>query len=143
MKIESIEYAYTVEKQEDGKFLVQFVDFEEAFTEGNSEDEAAFHAVEVLSLTIEQRLADGVEIPAPSAHLRGMKKVLPQASVQAALLLRQVRQQQHMALADLARAMQTSWPAAQRLEQPGSNTTLKQLERAAAVLGKKLVVGLA
>ena len=51
--------------------------------------------------------------------------------------------EQGKTLADMARALHTSWPAAQRLEQPGSNPTLKQLERAAAALGKRLLVELA
>jgi antitoxin HicB len=37
--------------------------------------------------------------------------------------------------------MGTSWPVARRLTQLG-NPTLKQLERAAAALGKKLVLTL-
>ena len=44
-------------------------------------------------------------------------------------------------LSELARAMGTSWPAAQRLIRPG-NPTIKQLERAAAALGKRLVISL-
>jgi antitoxin HicB len=36
--------------------------------------------------------------------------------------------------------MQTSWPAAQRLEDPRHSPSLKQLERAAAALGKRLVL---
>lgn len=47
---------------------MQFVDFEEAFTEGDSEAEAALNAAEVLPLVIEQRMEDGSEIPLPSAR---------------------------------------------------------------------------
>lgn len=43
-------------------------------------------------------------------------------------------------LADLARALDTSWPTAKRLEDPRHSPTLKQLERAAAALGKRLVL---
>ena len=55
-------YPYRLEQQEGG-YVVQFVDFEEAFTEGATDEEAAFNAAEVLSLVIEQRLADGQSIP--------------------------------------------------------------------------------
>jgi antitoxin HicB len=136
-----LEYPYTLETQKGGGFVVQFVDFEEAFTEGDSEEEAAFNAAEVLSLVIEQRMEDGSEIPLPSAR-KGRRVACPQASVQVALLMRKAREEQGKTLADMARALHTSWPSAQRLEQPGSNPTLKQLERAAAALGKRLVVGL-
>lgn len=43
-------------------------------------------------------------------------------------------------LAEVARALETSWPAAKRLEDPRYYPTLKQLEKAAAALGKKLVL---
>jgi antitoxin HicB len=56
--------------------------------------------------------------------------------------MRKTREEQGKTLADMARALHTSWSSAQRLEQPGANPTLKQLERTAAALGKWLVVGL-
>lgn len=134
-------YPYTMEPQESGGYLIQFVDLGEAFTEGATEEEAAFNAAEVLSLVIEQRLADGQAIPLPSPD-EGRPVAYPQASVQAALLMRQAREEQGRTLAELARALQTSWPSAQRLEQATNNPTLKQLERAAAALGKRLTVGI-
>ena len=137
-----LEYPYTLEAQKGGGFLVQFVDLEEAFTEGATEEEATFNAAEVLSLVLEQRMEDGQPIPQPSVR-KGRPLACPQASVQAALLVRNAREAQGKSLADLARALHTSWPAAQRLEQAGSNPTLKQLERAAAALGKRLVVAMA
>ncbi len=135
-------YPYTFEPQENGHYLIQFIDFDEAFTEGATMEEAAFNASEVLTLVIEQRLADGQAIPLPSPD-EGHSVAYPQASVQAALLMRQAREAQGKTLADLARALQTSWPSAQRLEHAGSNPTLKQLERAAAALGKRLMISLA
>jgi antitoxin HicB len=58
------------------------------------------------------------------------------------LLVRTLRQAQGKSVADMARALHTSWPAAQRLEQPRANPTLRQLERAADALGKRLVITL-
>ncbi len=134
-------YPYTMEPQENGGYLVQFIDLDEAFTEGATQEEAAFNAAEVLSLVIEQRLADGQAVPLPSPD-ESHPVAYPQASIQAALLIRQAREEQGRTLAELARALQTSWPAAQRLEQTTHNPTLKQLERAAAALGKRLMVGI-
>ena len=59
-------YPYTVEEQEDGKFLVQFVDFPEGFTEGDTEEEAEANASEVLSLLLETYSANGEILPEPS-----------------------------------------------------------------------------
>ncbi|MHC1728300.1 MAG: type II toxin-antitoxin system HicB family antitoxin [Syntrophobacteraceae bacterium] len=61
-----LEYPFTMESQEPSGFLVQFLDFEEAFTQEETVDECYFNAQEVLSLVIEQRLADGREVPMPS-----------------------------------------------------------------------------
>jgi antitoxin HicB len=77
------------------------VDFEEAFTEGATEEEAAFNAAEVLSLVIEQRLADGQSIPWPSPS-EGRPVASPQARVQVALLLRKAREEQGRTLAEMA-----------------------------------------
>jgi len=135
-----LEYPYTLEPQEGGGFVVQFLDIEEAFTEGATPEECAFNAAEVLTGILEQRLEDGAEIPLPSQRAR-RPVASPSAAVQTAILMRVTRQAEGKSLADLARALGTSWPAVQRLEKPNANPTLKQLERAANALGKRLVLG--
>ncbi len=137
----NIRYPVVLEAQREGGFTVTFPDIPEAITEGDDRAAALFNAAEVLTLCLEQRMADGDPIPLAS-KIRGAPMIEPAAAVQAALLVRGAREAQGKSLADLARALHTSWPAAQRLELPGSNPTLKQLERAAAALGKRLVVEL-
>lgn len=134
-----IEYPYTVEVQEDGSSLVQFVDIEEAFTEGRTPEEIAFNAAEVLTGIIAYRLEKGQDVPAPS-EIPGALCAAPSSSIQSALLLHLVREEQHKSIADMARALGTSWPAAARLEDPKHWPSLRQLDRAAAVLGKRLVL---
>jgi len=58
------------------------------------------------------------------------------------LLVHLAREAERKSLADLARALGTSWPAAARLEDPRHWPTLRQLDRAAAALGKRLVLTL-
>ena len=77
------------------------------------------------------------QIPEPSV-VADAHAIAPSAKVQAALLIRRARADRPFA--DLARALDTSWPAAKRLEDPHHSPTLKQLERAAAALGKRLVL---
>ena len=62
---------------------------------------------------------------------------------EAAMAVRAARQEQGRTLAELARALGTSWAAAQKLESPRANPTIKQLERTAASLGKRLVLSMA
>jgi antitoxin HicB len=132
-------YPYTMQPQDDGGYFVQFVDLEEAFTEGETVEEAAFNAAEVLTGVLSYRLEKGDEVPAPSPA-GDMLVATPSASVQAAILLRDARGEK--SLSDMARALETSWAAAQRLEDPRHWPTLKQLDRAAKLLGKRLVLAL-
>ena len=64
------------------------------------------------------------------------------AAIQAAMAVRAARQEQGRTLAELARSLGTSWAAAQKLESPRANPTIKQLERTAAALGKRLVLSI-
>ena len=84
-------YPYTIEAQEDGGYLVRFVDFPEAYSEGSTEEEAAFNAQEVLCLALEQRLADNGEIPLPSEGDK-LPLAAPDAAIQSALLIHRARE---------------------------------------------------
>lgn len=136
-----IRYAALLATQPEGGFAVTFPDLPEAITEGDDREEALFNAGEVLTLCLEQRIEDGDTIPDARA-VDGGEWVEPEAGVQVALLMRQARLAQGKTLADMARALDTSWPAAQRLERARGNHTLRQMERAAAALGKRVVIEL-
>jgi antitoxin HicB len=135
-----IRYPATVALQADGTFLVQFVDLPDTFTEGKTKEEALFNATEVLSAMLAWRLDEAKAVPAPSEKIKGAYYVAPDAKTQAAMLLRLARGER--TLSDLARALETSWPAAKRLEDPTHWPSLKTLDRAAAALGKRLVLTL-
>ena len=135
-----IRYPAMVDEQKDGTYLVQFVDLPDTFTEGQTREEALFNAVEVLSAMLAWRLDESKDVPAPSQKIKGAHYVAPDAKTQAAMLLRLARGER--TLSDLARALQTSWPAAKRLEDPTHWPSLKTLDRAAAALGKRLVLTL-
>ena len=136
----NIRYPATLDRQPDGRYLVQFVDLADTFTEGQTKEEALFNAAEVLSAMLAWRLDAGQAVPAPSQKVRGASYIAPDAKTQAAMLLRLARGER--TLSELARAMETSWPAAKRLEDPAHWPSLKTLERAAAALGKRLVLTL-
>ena len=135
-----IRYPATVELQKDGTYLVQFIDLPDTFTEGHTKEEALFNAAEALSAMLAWRLDESKDVPAPSIKVEGAHYVAPDAKTQAAMLLRLARGER--TLSDLARALETSWPAAKRLEDPTHWPSLKTLDRAAAALGKRLVLTL-
>lgn len=130
-------YPCTIEKDRDEKYLVTFPDFPEALTEGETEEEALFNASEVLTLTLEGRAEENISIPLPSQQ-EVKTMVYPSSRVQAALLVRFSRKGRK--IADLARSLGTSWPVVSNMEDLHHWTTLRQLEKTAAILGKRLVV---
>ena len=125
-------------KPEEVGFYVEFPDLPDTFTEGKTEEEALFNAAEVLTAMLDWRLDEGQEIPDPSSGVAGARYVAPDAKTQSALLVRRARGDRP--LAELARVLETSWPAAKRLEDPRHWPSLKQLDKAATALGKRLVL---
>ncbi|SRR5579883_613373 len=122
------------------RYTVHFPDLSEAVTEGETIEEALFNASEVLTLTLEGRIDEGIEIPKPSHRRKGAKLIAPSARAQAALLMRWAKGEH--STAEIARALNTSWPAVARLEDPHHWPNLRQLERAAAAIGQRLVISL-
>ena len=135
-----IRYPAQIDLQKDGSYFVQFVDLQDTFTEGQTLEEALFNAAEVLSAMLGWRLDQGQEVPAPSRKVRAAHYIAPDAKTQSAMLLRLARGER--SLSELARALETSWPAVKRLEDPSHWPSLKTLDRAAAALGKRLVLSL-
>ena len=86
------------------------------------------------------RLDKAKDVPAPSPKIKDALYIAPDAKTQAAMLLRLARGER--SLSELARALETSWPAAKRLENPSHWPSLKTLDRAAAAMGKRLVLSL-
>lgn len=134
-----VKFAAVLAPQPEGGFTVTFPDIPEAITEGDTREEALFHAADVLTLCLDERLASGDTLPVAS-KVKGGVWVEPAAAIQAAVAVRTARQHKGLTLAELARALGTSWAAAQKLESPNANPTIKQLERTAAALGKRLVL---
>jgi len=121
------------------RYTVHFPDLPEAITEGETLEEAFFNASEVLTLTLEGRIDEEMEIPMPS-RTKGAKLIAPNARAQAALLMRWAKGKH--TTAEIARVLNTSWPAVARLEDPHHWPNLRQLERAAAAIGQRLVISL-
>lgn len=121
-------------------YTVYFPDLPEAITEGKTLEEAFFNASEVLTLTLEGRVDECMEIPMPSPGKAGIRMIAPNARTQAALLIRWAKGEH--TTAEMARVMHTSWPAVARLENPKHWPNLRQLDRAATAVGQKLVISL-
>lgn len=118
-----------------GRYFVNFSDIDEAITEGETLEEALFNAQEVLTLSLEGRLDEKMDIPLPSS-IEGddVHNIAPSARVQAALLIARSRKDKTN-MAEFARSLQTSWPSASKLEDPHHSPSIKTQEKAAHALG--------
>jgi antitoxin HicB len=134
----NIRYPFKITPQEPTGFLVESLDMENVFTEGDTLEESLFNASEVLTGMLDFYLDTGKNIPEPTQGINDAYYVAPDAKTQAAVLVRLSRGDRPMS--EVARALETSWPCAQRLENPKHWPTLRQLDKAAAAFGKRLVI---
>lgn len=121
-------------------YMIQFVDIPGAISCGATTEECLFNGAEALSGVLMSDIEHGHDIPHPSEKVEDAYYIAPDVKVQSALLIKWARGDRSMA--EIARALETSWPAAQRLEDPHHWATLKQLDKAAAALGKKLILSM-
>ncbi len=128
--------------KDDKRYLVNFPDFEEALTEGGTLEEALFNASEVLTLTIEGRIEEGLKVAEPSKAKKDQKLISPSVRAQAALLIRWAKIHSNHTTSEIARSMNTSWPAISRLENPKHWPSLRQLEKIANALGQQLIISM-
>ncbi|MFI4963715.1 MAG: type II toxin-antitoxin system HicB family antitoxin [Legionellales bacterium] len=132
---EVIDLTYGAKIEPDGEgYLVTFRDIENAFTAGDTWDEAVFNAQEVLDLILLDRLEKDEEIPMPSVFKNGEVAIAVSPEVAAPGLLHIMRISNHRSMADVARIMGVSYQSYQRLES-GKNLTMKSLKKAASALG--------
>lgn len=126
----------------DNRYFVHFPDLSEAITEGETLEEAVFNASETLTLAIEGRLEEGGDIPLPSICKKNQKLISPSVRAQAALLIRWAKLNGSHTTSEIARSLNTSWPAVSRLENPKHWPSLRQLEKVANVLGQQLIISM-
>jgi antitoxin HicB len=136
-----IEYPAIFDPADEGGYTITFPDFPEAISEGDSLEEANYNAIEVLDLTLKSRMEDNEIIPLPHCESgANVHMIAPDVNIQAALLVKLNRGDKKFS--DLARTLGTSWPAVSRLEDPKHWPSLRQLDKIAAALGKRLVLSL-
>jgi antitoxin HicB len=126
-------YGARIEPDGDG-YLVTFRDIENAFTCGDTLDEAIFNAQEVLDLMLLDRLEKDEEIPEPSPFLNGEIAIAASPEIAAPALLHIMRTLNHRSMADVARTMGVTYQSYQRMES-GKNLTMKSFKKAALALG--------
>ena len=125
---------------DDGSVLVTFADVPEAITFGADEQEALMQAVDALESGLSFYVDARQPLPTPSKPKRGQKTVRPSAMECAKLGVYQAMTDQGIRKAELARRLGWHMPQLDRLFDLRHASKFEQIETAAAVLGKRLVL---
>ena len=125
---------------DDGSVLVTFADVPEAITFGADAQEALMQAVDALESGLSFYVDARQPLPVPSKPKRGQKTVRPSAMECAKLGVYQAMTDQGIRKAELARRLGWHMPQVDRLFDLRHASKFEQIETAAAVLGKRLVL---
>ncbi len=132
-------YPLTIELDDNGTFLVSFVDIPEAHTFADDEDEIATRATDCVLTALEGYMKDRRPIPTPSRELTGRVVVLPPLAA-AKIELYETMRNAGVRKAELARRLQWHMPQVDRLLSLRHGSHLEHLEAALAALDRRLEV---
>jgi antitoxin HicB len=119
-----------------GRIQVRFPDFPEALTDGADEAEALAEATDCLAEAVAARIADGEDLPPPSAARRGMRVVplLPLLAYKAALF--GAMRREGISKSELARRLGVDEKDVRRLVDPSyRGSKVERLHAALAACG--------
>ena len=124
----------------DGVYLVNFPDFSNINTYGETLEEAKEMAEEALNGALESDFERGYSLPTPKlTKKRNFYAIDVYPHIEIAYQLRQLRKGKSQV--EIARELGISYQAYQKLENPRKcNPTIKTLEKIGDVLGKRLEV---
>jgi antitoxin HicB len=128
-------YPAMLRRGADGRFLVRFPDLPEALTDGATEEEAIHEAADALSEALMARIADGEDIPEPSAVVRNQYQIAPDATVALKAALHRALKEKRATAADLSRLLDIDHKEARRMLDPRERTKLPRLTAALDALG--------
>jgi antitoxin HicB len=132
---------YPVTLKKDGKFfLATFSDIPEAITQGETREEALLAAQEALETALDFYFDDQRIVPVPSKPKRGQPGVELPPSIAAKVVLMNEMVRQRVRPAELARRLNTSPQAVNRLVNLRYSSKIDGIDDALKALGKTLEV---
>ncbi len=126
---------------EDGGFVVKFVDLPEAITQGENVDNALLEASDCLEEAIANRIAMGLPIPSPSSIRSGQYPVPLPALMAAKTALYLAIQEIGISKVDLAKRLGCDEKEVRRLLDPHHTSKIPRIESALHAVGKQLIIG--
>ena len=126
----------------DGGFTVTCRDFSEVITQGDTITECLAEAADCLEEAVASRIKRGADIPEPSALLDGEQLVTVPLSMSLKAALYLAMKEEVISKSELARRMGCDEKDIRRMLDPCHPTKAPSLERALALLGRRVVVGI-
>ena len=123
-------------------FTVRFPDLPDAITGGENRSDALVQAADCLEEAIALRIADGLEIPEPSAVRRKQVAVALPAPMAAKAALYLAIKDAGLSNLQLARKLGLDEKEIRRLLDPRHATRLSRIQDVLARLGKRLTISL-
>ena len=135
-------FAYPVRliPEEEGGYRVNFRDVPEALTQGETIDEALDEAADCLAVALSGYMQARLPLLRPSPCQPGERLILLPPLVTAKLALYEAMRGENVGQTELAQRLGLSETAVRRLLALGHRSHIGQVDRALAVLGKRLVV---
>ncbi len=135
----SLAWPVTLEPAEEGGFIVNFPNFPEGWSQGDTREEALAQAADLLETMVANYMAEGWDLPAPSlAKGRPLVRLEPLVAAKAELY--RAMKAAGISKEELARRIGLAPEKAGRLFSIHHALRLDQLNAALAVLGRRLVV---
>jgi antitoxin HicB len=134
-----LSWPVTLDPAEEGGFVVNFPDFPEGWSQGETREEAIAQAADLLETMVANYMAEGWDLPEPSRP--AVRPLVPLAPLVAAKAeLYRAMRKAGISKAELARRIGISPQQAQRLFDIRHASRLDQIESAMRTLGRRLVV---
>ncbi|MDY6862107.1 MAG: type II toxin-antitoxin system HicB family antitoxin [Thermodesulfobacteriota bacterium] len=126
---------------DDGGFVVKFIDLPEAITQGENVDNALSEAADCLEEAIANRIEMGRPIPNPSTAKNGQYAVPLPAQMAAKAVLYIAIQEIGISNVDLAKKLGCDEKEVCRMLDPHHSSKIPRIEFALSAMGRKLVLG--
>ena len=125
---------------DEGGFVVKFIDLPEAITQGENVDDALSEAIDCLEEAIANRIEMNLAIPNPSTTKNGQYAVPLPALMAAKAALYIAIHEIGISKVELARKLGCDEKEVRRLLDPRHSSKIPRIEAALSTVGKQLIV---
>ncbi len=137
---ESYNYPAAIERDEDGRYVVSFLDFGWGATDGATRDEALAEARDLLRELIAATMLEGGELPEPSPAGKRRPTVVPPVQIALKAAPYDAWREAGISQRRLARELDMAESEVRRTLNPDHATKAATIDRALRRLGERLTV---